>query len=693
MSKDKLELYAFFGLTVREELTTQYKCDCPFCGKENHFFVNRENGLWDCKAGHCGLEGNHITFLQELYNVAEKQTKESSLRLLAKNKTIPYATLKRYGVVKWGDIYLIPIYGSTGNICNFRYYRIGQKVKGPPILGTFPLNLYKTKGNKKQIIICGGEWDTMSLDFLLRQNNDDAIPVGLPGEKVFKKEWIQYFHNRDVIIALDHDYTGNGIKGVNGKGKEKLIINLSPFVNSLHYVNWPDTLKEGYDLKDHITEGILDVPKQDLGTFLQKRYELLNEYTEEINTKTTIKPSTAVVVRDRNNPFPKFERVIDEYSKYLKINDNTVNAIKIALAVGLSTQIPGPDPAWVYLEGPPGCGKSTIIESMKDATSCLFQSTLRKTALISGWNNDPENDPSIIPQLNGRCLALKDMTELLKKHPIERDEVFAVLRGAFDGYCEIIYATGLKRYYESSFAIIAGVTKEIRAYSTASMGERFLRFSMNHGETNAKELNDIASSAMDAALFGGENRLAVRSIVKQVLDYDLALSAENLREILGNDWDSWKQKIIALANIIASLRTVVSRHEKGRLQYEPIYQQETESPARVSVQLQRIFLCLAILNGKIISEADYALLQNITRDSVDLFTYKIVETLYNLNKPITYQELAKHTKLSATQITAYCDDLCCLNLLQKKQKASGESKLIQYELSPTLKSNWEIAGL
>lgn len=35
--------------------------DCPFCGKEKHFFINSKTNLWNCKR--CGREGNLKSFL------------------------------------------------------------------------------------------------------------------------------------------------------------------------------------------------------------------------------------------------------------------------------------------------------------------------------------------------------------------------------------------------------------------------------------------------------------------------------------------------------------------------------------------------------------------------------------------------------------------------------------------------------
>lgn len=38
--------------------------DCPFCGKENHFYINRTTQLFDCKK--CGVDGNIFKLLHHL---------------------------------------------------------------------------------------------------------------------------------------------------------------------------------------------------------------------------------------------------------------------------------------------------------------------------------------------------------------------------------------------------------------------------------------------------------------------------------------------------------------------------------------------------------------------------------------------------------------------------------------------------
>ena len=55
----------------------QYKCDCPFCGKESHFYINRLTQMWDCKK--CWQSGNLyklLKFLDKLYLLGGRTVKE-----------------------------------------------------------------------------------------------------------------------------------------------------------------------------------------------------------------------------------------------------------------------------------------------------------------------------------------------------------------------------------------------------------------------------------------------------------------------------------------------------------------------------------------------------------------------------------------------------------------------------------------
>ena len=55
---EKLNGFKNHGIIFKGTSGNQAYGNCPFCGKENKFYANQENGLWDCKV--CGLKGNFL---------------------------------------------------------------------------------------------------------------------------------------------------------------------------------------------------------------------------------------------------------------------------------------------------------------------------------------------------------------------------------------------------------------------------------------------------------------------------------------------------------------------------------------------------------------------------------------------------------------------------------------------------------
>ena len=76
----------------KKNRTGQYVCDCQFCGKEGHFYINIKTQMWDCKK--CGEYGNIYKLLSHLgktYLLGGKTIKEddriSSIKSLLEERT------------------------------------------------------------------------------------------------------------------------------------------------------------------------------------------------------------------------------------------------------------------------------------------------------------------------------------------------------------------------------------------------------------------------------------------------------------------------------------------------------------------------------------------------------------------------------------------------------------------------------
>src|SRR5437868_800139 len=66
---------------------TQYIAECPFCGKADHFYVNKENGLWDCKR--CLASGDVSQFLLMVSSAYEKALTPRLIEKLSAHRQLP----------------------------------------------------------------------------------------------------------------------------------------------------------------------------------------------------------------------------------------------------------------------------------------------------------------------------------------------------------------------------------------------------------------------------------------------------------------------------------------------------------------------------------------------------------------------------------------------------------------------------
>jgi DNA primase len=83
MPTNPLAVFRFHGVNL-ETGQTQAKGDCPFCGKESHFYVNAKDGRWDCKS--CLESGNVSSFLSKLHAFSLKETASTDYEELAEQR-------------------------------------------------------------------------------------------------------------------------------------------------------------------------------------------------------------------------------------------------------------------------------------------------------------------------------------------------------------------------------------------------------------------------------------------------------------------------------------------------------------------------------------------------------------------------------------------------------------------------------
>lgn len=623
--------------------------NCPFCDA-NKFYVNVNTGQWDCKR--CLKTGNVYTFLEDWGKHCAKATTAQQWKWLEKSRGLPAAAFKPWGVGCDNGRWLIPVQSANSHVLDLRIYEpersrvittAGMKT------GLNGLNWLAKADPGTEVWLCEGEWDGIALRWLLRLSGDvESVVVSVPGAGTFKNQWVQHFRDMRVRLCYDNDGPGE-------RGSQKAANELNGVARELWTVRWPRERPSGYDIRDFV------LAHRKKGLKASKIVRLLRKLLVEVDVAQLesghAAPGTiqnVIHVGSIAKP-PNFAQTLEEYKRWIKMTPLMEDGLRLAYAAAFAIDIPG-DPLWLYMVGPPGSGKTLLLMSLAGSSRTIFRSTIGPHALISGFK--AEKDPSEMPLWDGKCVVLKDFTEILSTHPLAKEEMFGYLRGAYDGHVVRGFGNGVKREYHLRFGLLAGVTPAIHGDLKASLGERFLKFDL---------LRDVGWSADDVI------RAAIGNISREN-DMELAL-AEAAGQFLSRSVDldglpqvpEWfSERIVALAQLISGLRAVVERESYGdqRLKYRPSH----EIGTRLAKQLVKLAMGLGHVDQvKVLGPEQYRLIERVAFDTAIGFHLEIVASLMDLGGEATKQDLATKTGLPFTNLGRALDDLQALGIVSPRK--------------------------
>jgi ribosomal protein L37AE/L43A len=633
--RDWLPIFQFHGLDFSVNGSDQATADCPFCGKESHFYCNIETGQWDCKV--CGESGNAYSFLRKLLE-ANPASKTDRARL-AEYRKLPKGAFDKadIGYDEILERFLFPVYSpeNPGSLVGLRSWEPNEEVKTPVITTTgLPHHLlhgHRLNGQGSQVVyLCEGDWDCFAMEWLRQTLDEEVSVVGSPGAHVFKREWVNFFKGKDVFLCYDADSAGQS-------GQSKVQGLLASVANSVQVLLWPASSPEGYDLSDFVSKNA-NTPK----TAWKELHKL---FSPAVSSPSNSYPADSV---DQDDPPPKtwdkipsYEQLVKEFDKFIYMDRHMKDALAISLATVSSIRMPG-DPVWMFLVATPGAGKTLFLRSMMESPLCQFESNLRPHALVSGMILEGGGrDPSLIPQLKGRALVLKDYTEIRSQDRSNQEQIYGILRGAYDGHVHVIFGNGKVADYEGWFAMLAGVTHEIHGDNRASLGERFLKCELIGEAREHNSDNHIRGSIKETDVLSA-NEVILRDKTAAFLSRKVDI--ENLPSV-----PRWVvERVVGLVQVIAHLRASVCYARKGELEYRP----RIEIGTRLAKQLIKLGRSLALIfDKKTIDKECYRLMEKVGFDTSYGFPLEIFRAIMSKHpKPATITSIIKTTGLSNSTI-------------------------------------------
>lgn len=676
MATDYTKSFETHGFDLIGESGDNVYGECPFC-ENPKFYLNREKGLWDCKHGNCMRKGNLFSFIVQLHEYWLEQTTLADYRRLSKDRQLRVSTLKRYGLAWNGRTgqWMLPIYNEQNAMVQLRHFYLGKPLYNTPgmksaLFGAQEFS--KRTSAKRGVWICEGEWDAMALSQTLKRVSVRDIIVAVPGANIWKPQWTPLMANRAVIIAYDADRAGV-------TGAERVTSELQQSRVQVSMVEWPEEVPSGFDIRDFMSLGGRYVDLMELvrlqpytrpGSLVDPLAKQGDHFTPE-NSSSAFLERTGMI-----GETVTWAETLRGYQKWLHMSADNEKALRIIFAITLSNRIQG-DPIWLFLVAPPGGCKTELLLSLHKIDETIIKSTLTAHSLVSGYRMPNDLDPSLIPQLHGRVFILKDFTEVLQMPRSDRDEVYSILRGAYDGTVEKTFGNGITRQYECHFSMIAGVTHHIQADRTASLGERFLLFKME---------GDAPETAIYAAMknSGHENtmREELAEIALKFISHEIPI--DNLPEVP----DPMLEQLVNLAQFVAHLRGEVSKGYRENILYRP----HPEIGTRLAKQLKKLAVCLQLLDGgKEVSKDNYELVERVALDTCRGFELDIFKAVGRSgNKGAVLTEISDKTGIPRTTVREKLEDLVLMGIFWKKktrQKGPGRPES-RYILSSSADFLW-----
>lgn len=573
--------------------SNQLIADCIFCGAESKFHANKHSGLWDCKRDSCGRSGNVNGFLEQFWEESYNKTETEDWERLAALRGLPEEVLCEAQLAWTGEKWILPVRGANGTAVQLQCWN----ERGGKLLNTkglksqlFGLDRLQKEGT---VYLCEGAWDALALRALL--GTDENI-IGVPGAQVWLSAWkdIQELRGREVAILYD--------KGAEGR---KARAALEDMGCSVRQIVWPEELPDGTDIRDFFRA---DNP-------LETLLELIKEPSE--SAKTTPRGESI-----------SWQTLQQTFGRYLHMDAGLQAALRVIFATALSERIPG-DPLWLFLIGPPGAGKTELLNSLGALPHCHVISNVTPAALISGQRGP---DVSLIPKLKNGLLIIKDFTEILQLRAEDREKIMATLRGCYDGYASRVFGTGETREYKNvHFSVIAAVTEDIQRYRQAMLGERFVSLWVRpaSGQTNTM-------AALERMTRKGEMREALQDAALRFL--------ENVK--VPADWEELtevsNEAFAYLANLVTWIRGTVTMDWR---QEEPLYRPEREVGTRLAQQLKKLYLGLRLLEGD--TADSFALVKQVALDCCAGWSWDIISALIRAGGvPVQAKDLAQQSQLT-----------------------------------------------
>jgi energy-coupling factor transporter ATP-binding protein EcfA2 len=318
---------------------------------------------------------------------------------------------------------------------------------------------------------------------------------------------------------------------------------------------------------------------------------------------------------------------------------------------------------WLLLVGPPGGGKSEILNSISALEDAHPAGTLTEASLLSGT---PKRDHA--DQAKGGLLrnigdfgiiVAKDFGSVLSMNRDARAQLLAALREVYDGAWTRHVGTdgGKTLSWKGKVGMVGGVTPTIDRHHAVmgAMGERFVLYRLPEV--------DPATQARQALSHSGRE-VQMRSELSEAVHRLLDQAAATPRTLNEEEVD----RMIALATLVVRARSAVERDGYSReIELVP----GPEAPTRLIIALDRILAGLDVIGCD--REHAWAVVSKCALDSIPALRLAVLYAL--MDGQADTNNISGKVRHPAQTTRRALEDLVAHGLVELERQGEGKAHM------------------
>ena len=324
---------------------------------------------------------------------------------------------------------------------------------------------------------------------------------------------------------------------------------------------------------------------------------------------------------------PAEPRTLDEvvacFRRWLHLPD--LRALYALLGAVAANRMAGP-PVWLLIVGPPGNGKTELLQSLVTLPDVHRAATLTEASLLSGTPRKEHATGAqggLLRAIGGfGFLVFKDFTSILSMHREARGGLLAALREIYDGEWtrHVGVDGGQTLSWTGKVAVLAGCTQSIDQHHAVmgSMGERFLLFRQPVVEGREQTLSALGHAGRE-----GEMRAELVDAVRGLF------AGISLPDRPPEVNAAEREELVRIASVAVRCRSAVQRDGYNReIELIP----DPEAPARMALALNQLFagmICIGVerpMAWSIVSKIALDCMPALRRSLLDALDRKSLST-------------------------------------------------------------------